>query len=171
MQHSPTPYHRLHENLCNELSRVRYCSFKSLSHFHFKTSFKNTTLGLPITSSDNCVVSRSLLTQKLSQKQRQWLVHPSSHATHPACHLVSKVTKFALHRKNWVLHQNCRRARPSEWPKFAHKCPQTCQPPLGYYTCDAGDFACQVASKAQKFNSLFNFKNLKRRYLYEINLH
>jgi len=43
--------------------------------------------------------------------------------------------------------------------------------PLEHYTYDAGDFACQVASKAEKFNSLFNFKNLKRRYLYAITLH
>ena len=54
-----------------------------------------------------------------------------------------------------------------EWPNFA----QMHRPRIAHYTNDALEFPWHVACKSQKFNSLFNFKNLKRRYLYAMTLH
>ncbi len=53
----------------------------------------------------------------------------------------------------------------AEMPSEAPTAPR----PLHYN--NARKFPWHVAYKAQKFNSLFNFKNLKRRYLYAITLH
>jgi hypothetical protein len=103
--------------------------------------------------------------------QQTRLTHTSGDASASPVSSRAQSGKIQPARKKFAADSKPTLKPSSERQKFVQKLAQTHRPRLSHDTDNARKFPCLVAYKAPKFNSLFNFKNLKRRYLYAITLH